>query len=152
MKYKGWFISSTLLLILGIVLAITPSEPFTWIIATGLIVSGLLMFVLGIIVKIGEIRPRYYKFIHLLNREDITDKSAEIIGEIKKKDIMQQWNWHKLPINMKQASFCKIGEHSYIKLIGVIYAKDEAEALKILNNQVIDVRLVEATTLLSLMS
>jgi hypothetical protein len=150
---KGWFISSILLLIIGIVLVISPNtESFTPFIAIGMITSGLLMFILGCLIKIGEIRPRYYKFIHLLNRDDITDKSAEIIGEINKKDITQPWNWHKLPIQLKQANFCKIGPHSYIKLIGVIYANTEEEALKILNNQVIDVKLLESETLLSLMS
>ena len=106
-------------------------------------ICGMVLFIGTIIVWVGLIRPKVYRFIHLFKQADILDNSSEIVKELKKKDIAQlrrkQDNmtikqiFAMSPVIEDIRATMKIDGWTYTKVWGYIYAADEAEAKRTLH-------------------
>jgi hypothetical protein len=138
-------IACVVMILVGFTLVTGLNNPLAWIIGGSAMMSGILLFVYIVIVHIGQIRPKIYRFIHLYNQADILDNQSMIVKKLDKKDIAQLQkklgvdSMHKAfkytPVIVDITQILKFDGYPHKKIIGWIYATDQDEALRTLHYQ-----------------
>ena len=147
MKTNCLFIFISILMILiGVMSLIYVTKPV--LITLGLIsaLCGFIILIETIILEIGYIKPKVYKYLHLRNKASPEDDNfTEIIRELCKKDLTQlarNWDCKRIAelfrhnaVIVEESNYLKIGNCTYHRIVGWVYASDKAEALEILNHK-----------------
>lgn len=137
-------ILSCITLILGVFgLAVDFTSLPTKILGGVLAIVSIIGITWSIILLLGALRPKVYRFVHLYKKADIDYNETYIVAKLTKKEITQLQkkkqvqSMHEFfrasPVIEDIRSILKIDNWPHVKVTGWVYAENQDEALHILD-------------------